>query len=144
MAIGPIPSVSLTRGTQSLTLNWSVNWNGSTLPRSVSVSLALKSGGSAVYTSSLETGTNVAVTGLQGGKEYRLTITATGFVSSIGESVATTVTYDAFTSAITVWNGSTFVPVTATKVWNGTSFVNASAVKSNSAAGSTPTWGTIG
>ncbi len=144
MAIGPIVTGSVTRGTQSVVLNWSVDWNGVTAPRTVSVTLALKSGGSNVYTSTQVSGTNVSVTGLQGGKEYRLTVTAEGYLASIGEQIQTTEVFDGFTSAVTVWNGSTFVPVTATKVWNGTSFVTASAVKSNSAAGSTPTWGTIG
>jgi hypothetical protein len=144
----PIITVSMTRGTNRLFLSWSVDWNGGTTPRTVYVSVApTNSPNATVYTSTELSGSNVQVTSsanLQGGTSYTVTVTAEGFSPLFGELVQSTKTAAAFTSAVTVWNGSTFVPVTATKVWNGYNFVKATAVKSNSVAGSSPTFGTIG
>jgi len=146
----PIITVTMTRGTNRLFLSWSVDWNGGTTtpPRTVHVSVApTNTPNATVYTSTALSGTNVQVTAdarLQGGTSYTVTVVAEGFSPLFGEVMQSTKTASAFTSAVTVWNGSTFVPVTATRVWNGTSFVKATSVKSNSVAGSSPTFGTIG
>jgi hypothetical protein len=140
----PIVVANLARDTNRLRLSWSVDWNGTTNPKTVQVTLAPTAGGASVYTSTAASGSNVAVSGLLGGVSYTLSVFASGFSSLYGEVVETTRTAVAFTSAVTVWNGTDFIPVTATKVWNGSIFVKASAVKSNSVAGSTPVFGTLG
>lgn len=141
----PIPSGSITRGAESVTISWSVNWNTTTNPRAVSVHVApTASPNATVYSSTSFTGTNVVITGLTGATSYTLTVYAEGFSPMFGEVVADEVTYSEFTNAVTVWNGTKFVPVTATKVWNGTEFVKATNVKVNKVAGTSPTWGDIG
>jgi hypothetical protein len=90
---GPIVSISLSNNgtTNSLSLSWSVDWNGSPTAKSVSVSYP---GGS----SSAASG-SMTVSGLSSGTTYSASITATGFYTAFGEALSSSASSSATTSS---------------------------------------------